>query len=139
METVMKQIQYYFSNNTKGFYCKEVHGNNMPADAIEINQNEYNNFFEMQSGGKYDWALNSDTATFTYTEKIPQPLMQEQAYAQARQALIDTDYMMVADTLAEMPTDEQTQLFAYRKYLLEVMAGKIDLTEVIKLKTITDF
>lgn len=41
----------YYSPTTKGFYTKEVHGDNMPSDVIEVSEADYNLLMEEQSNG----------------------------------------------------------------------------------------
>lgn len=41
----------YYSPTTKGFYIKEVHGDNMPSDVIEVSKADYDLLMEGQSNG----------------------------------------------------------------------------------------
>ncbi len=36
-------MKYYYSKTTNGFYCKEVHGENIPQDAIEVTEEQWEN------------------------------------------------------------------------------------------------
>ena len=42
----------FFSPATGGFYIREIHGDNIPADAVEITVEEYQALLEGQSKGK---------------------------------------------------------------------------------------
>lgn len=38
----------YYSKTTSGFYHSEIHGDNIPVDAVEVTDEEYLKFFEEQ-------------------------------------------------------------------------------------------
>jgi hypothetical protein len=104
---------------------------------IKINNEDY---AEWQNKVKTcDYKYDKLTNKFSYTERVTTDLTQEQAAIQAKQCLLNTDYMMVADTFAEMTEEQQNQLLAYRKYLRNVMAGNENLTNITELKTLKDF
>lgn len=42
----------HYSKSTNGFYLKSVHGDNIPLDAVEVENGEYSNLLRMQSLGK---------------------------------------------------------------------------------------
>lgn len=42
----------FYSKSTNGFYDIEIHGNNIPTDAVEITQELYQALFEGQATGK---------------------------------------------------------------------------------------
>lgn len=42
-----------YSPSTNGFYLPEIHGDNIPVDAVEITEQQYIAFFEGQSAGKH--------------------------------------------------------------------------------------
>lgn len=42
----------FYSKTTGGFYSREIHGDNIPADAVEITTNEYADLLAAQSTGK---------------------------------------------------------------------------------------
>lgn len=41
----------YYSKSTKGFYTKDIHGDNIPAEAVEVSIDDYNALMEGQSNG----------------------------------------------------------------------------------------
>lgn len=43
---------FFYSKITGGFYAREIHGNNIPADAVEITEAEHAALIEGQSLGK---------------------------------------------------------------------------------------
>lgn len=42
----------YYSKTTRGFYCKEIHGTNIPSDAVQITNERQANLMNEQSQGK---------------------------------------------------------------------------------------
>ena len=42
----------FYSKSTGGFYTREIHGDNIPADAVEITEAEHAALIEGQSSGK---------------------------------------------------------------------------------------
>ena len=42
----------FFSKSTCGFYDKEIHGEHIPADAVEITDDEYKYLMDGQQAGK---------------------------------------------------------------------------------------
>ena len=42
----------FYSKSTSGFYSREIHGDNIPADAVEITVEEHQALIEGQSQGK---------------------------------------------------------------------------------------
>lgn len=42
----------FYSSETRGFYLPSVHGNNMPADALEISGEQYSALMEQMEAGK---------------------------------------------------------------------------------------
>lgn len=46
----------FYSKSTGGFYSREIHGDNMPADVVEITAEEHSALLDGQSNGKViDW------------------------------------------------------------------------------------
>lgn len=43
----------FYSKTTGGFYTREIHGDNIPADAVEITEAEHAALLEGQSKGKF--------------------------------------------------------------------------------------
>lgn len=42
----------FYSKTARGFYTPEIHGENMPSDAVEITDEQYEALFEGQANGK---------------------------------------------------------------------------------------
>ena len=42
----------YYSKTTKGFYCEEIHGTNIPSDCVQITNEQHTSLLNEQSQGK---------------------------------------------------------------------------------------
>ena len=74
----------FASKTTRGFYDAAVHGENMPADVVEITNEEHSALLEGQSQGKL---IDFDEAGYPFLDEPPPPapdtLEQVQAKRQA--------------------------------------------------------
>ena len=68
----------FYSKSTGGFYAREIHGDNIPADAVEITDAEHAALIEGQSQGKVIVADESGRPVL----KDPPPPTHEQIIAQ---------------------------------------------------------
>ena len=85
----------YFSKSTGGFYATEIHGDNMPADVVEITAEQHAALIEGQSNGKI---IAADTDGFPVLQDPPPPTeeeLQQQANAEARAYLSSTDWYVI--------------------------------------------
>lgn len=48
----MEVNNLYYSQSTSGFYSKDINGDNIPQDAVELSEEEYRALLEGQSKGK---------------------------------------------------------------------------------------
>lgn len=67
-------MRYYYSKSTGGFYINEIHGSNIPADAVEITESDHMALLAGQSTGKMIYAdsngkpiLSPDCPRLDYT------------------------------------------------------------------------
>ena len=81
----------FYSKSTGGFYASEIHGDNIPADAVEITNEEHRELIEGQSQGK---RIVADANGFPVLADPPAPT-QAQIIAQYEAAL-DTHLDSVA-------------------------------------------
>ena len=116
----------FYSKTTNGFYTREIHGDNIPADAVEIAEAEHAALIEGQSHGK---RIASD-ANGRPILQDPPPLTVEELAANARaerDALLTAcDWTQVADA----PVD-QAAWCAYRQALRDVPEQAGFPTEII--------
>lgn len=82
----------FYSASTGGFYSREIHGDNMPADVVGITADEHVALLDGQSNGKL---IDFDDAGRPFLADQPDPTaeeVQEQVNAEARAYLLSTDW-----------------------------------------------
>jgi hypothetical protein len=85
----------YYSKTTTGFYDSEIHGANIPADAVAITQQAHAELLAGQSAGKIITA-DSHGAPILQNPPAPTAAQQWSVYqAKARAALTDSDTSML--------------------------------------------
>jgi hypothetical protein len=69
----------YFSAQTVGFYIDEIHGENIPSDAVEITKEEYIALLNGQSSGNSIIAGENGAPILVpqITNPLPQPTKEE--------------------------------------------------------------
>lgn len=78
-----------YSKSTGGFYAQEIHGNNIPADAVEISDELYSDLMLAQSAGKVISADSSGRPAAIDPPVVPDPVPAVVSRFQARRALKD--------------------------------------------------
>ncbi len=61
----------FFSKSTNGFYTTELHGENIPSDYVEINEEAYNLLMEGQGNGKKITSDENGYPILTEQEYVP--------------------------------------------------------------------
>lgn len=84
----------FYSKSTGGFYSREIHGANMPADVVEITSEQHSALIEGQSNGK---VITSDENGFPILidPVITPEQIQQQTNTTARQYLASTDWYVI--------------------------------------------
>lgn len=85
----------FASKTTRGFYDAAIHGNNMPADVVEITNEEHAALLEGQSQGKF---IDFDEAGHPFlADPLPPTAEQVQAQtnAESRAYLLSTDWYVI--------------------------------------------
>lgn len=111
---------YFYSPSTNGFYDPEIHGENIPEDAVAITPERHAALLEGQSQGKL---IQSDENGYPLLADPPAPTDEELASAarSKRDALLSAcDWTVLAD--APLTTTEKTNWKAYRQALRDVTA-----------------
>jgi len=114
----------FYSQSTGGFYSAAIHGDNMPADAVEITPECHAALLEAQSSGK---RISVDDAGHPIAIDPPAPSTGERALAARSQrdaALSATDWLVTrhrdemeaGDALTLQP-EQYATLQAYRTAL----------------------
>lgn len=93
----------FYSKTTGGFYTTETHGDNIPADAVEITQEQHAALLQGQSEGK---VIAADENGYPFLVDPPQP---------------------TADQLADTARAERDRLIESFRWRIERHKDEIDL------------
>lgn len=66
----MKYATFDKNGFVKGFYAKDINGDNIPAEAIEITDDQWQEFLNNQGRRRWDFATNTIVGFDPNTEKI---------------------------------------------------------------------
>ena len=97
----------FYSASTNGFYSREIHGDNMPTDVVEITAEQHAALINGQSAGKI---IAADAAGRPVLQDPP-PLTPEQEQkrinSEARAYLASTDWYVIRlqETGAPIPAE----------------------------------
>ena len=105
---------YYYSKITSGFYKPEIHGNGIPADAVEISDETYRSLFAQQAEGK-QIVSDADGYPIAITPPIITPTW-EQIKAQRDKLLQQCDWTVLPDS----PVSNQSVWLTYRQALRDI-------------------
>lgn len=78
----------FYSESTGGFYATEIHGNNIPTDAVEIASEQHAALLEGQSEGKLITADENGFPVLIDPPPAPPYIPQQVTRAQGKMALI---------------------------------------------------
>lgn len=81
----------FYSKSTGGFYSHEIHGTNIPSDAVEITAEYHHELLQGQSEGKQITADENGYPILVYPQQTPEQILAEQI-AEAKQYLESTDH-----------------------------------------------
>ena len=105
----------YYSKTTRGFYCEEVHGTNIPSDCVQITNEQHMTLLNEQSNGKQ---IVPDEEGFPIAIVPPVvPLTWEQIRAKRDALLKDSDWTVASDA---NPKPSKALWFDYRQALRDI-------------------
>lgn len=111
-------MRMYYSGSSRGFYEKEIHGDKIPSDAVEISIDLYEQLLEGQSVGK---VINSGADGVPYLSD-PSPPTSDQLSTSARlkrdKLIAATDYLVMPDY--PISADLLAKVKAYRQALRDI-------------------
>lgn len=130
-------IQYYFSPTTKGIYCHEAHGYNMPNDVVPITdaiweKKKQNPTWQMHyANGKLDVVHPDSLLSQHEIEERDKQLLVSQANVQIHR----DEHLWNNQILWNRYTDEQkTILTNYYDDLIAVTRGESDILPTLTFK-----
>lgn len=85
----------FYSKKTGGFYAREIHGDNMPADVVEITAEQHAELIDGQSTGKRIIADESGRPVLADPLPPTAEQLQQQVNAEARAYLSSTDWYVL--------------------------------------------
>ena len=111
----------YYSKQTNGFYTPEIHGNNIPADAVEITPEQHAALIDGQSQGKVIAADADGRPVLQDPPPLTAEQLQAQANAEARAYLASTDWYVIRmqETGEPVPDDIIAERAAARARVVE--------------------
>jgi hypothetical protein len=116
----------YYSKTTKGFYCDEIHGTNIPSDCVQITKEQHTNLLNEQSQGKQ---IVPDENGYPITIVPPViPPTWEQIRAKRDFLLKDSDWSVAGDAT---PKPSKEAWLTYRQALRDIPQNFEDPSEVI--------
>ena len=105
----------YYSKTTKGFYCEEIHGTNIPSDCVQITKEQHTNLLEEQSKGK---RIVPDEKGFPIAIVPPVvPPTWEEIRAKRDSLLIASDWSVAGDAT---PKPSKEAWLTYRQALRDL-------------------
>lgn len=108
-------MKIYYSSTTKGFYLKDVHGDNMPPDCIEITEDEHKNLLEAQSNGKQIVPDNNGRPIAIVPK--PREITWDEIKKIRNGKLSETDWIMLGDA---NPKPSKEAWLIYRQALRDI-------------------
>lgn len=117
---------FYYSKSTNGFYTKEIHGNNIPVDAVKITSEQHTLLLAQQSSGKKITPDNTGhpVAVDILTEQNSKELALTRCKLTAKQLLLDTDYTQFADVAATL--ENKKEFDSYRMIIRSLFLTPVE-------------
>ncbi len=113
-------FMFYYSKTTRGFYCVEIHGNNIPQDAVAITREEHRALLNAQSKGK---TIQPDEKGYPVAVDPPPPTPEQRAemalyqrHALMNEATLKIAPLQDAVDLNIATDDEKQRLKAWKLY-----------------------
>jgi len=103
---------FFYSKATGGFYTQDIHGDNIPEDAVQITKQYYDELFDGQAQGKQILADDNGVPV------LVEPVLVNQTYAEKRAY----EYPPIQDYLDGIVKGDQDQVDAYIAQCLAVKA-----------------
>ena len=111
----------FYSKETGGFYTREIHGDNIPTDVVEITAGEHAALLQGQSQGKIIYADKNGKPVLKDPPPPTAEELQAQTNAEARAYLASTDWYVTrfAETGQAIPDDIRAAREAARASVVE--------------------
>lgn len=100
----------YYAKSTGGFYLPEIHGNNIPTDAVEIPDEEYVALMQAQGDGKLIIADNNDYPVAVLPSKPVRTKASLLAEVATKRWQVETGGIIVSGRFVATDRESQAQL-----------------------------
>ena len=112
---------YYWSNSKRGFFTKEIHGENFPGDCVELTQEEYQNYLDKQSTG-FEIVPSQGTGKPTLVDRRPSPTEVEGMKVRMKRIQLLGKYVDAVNQVRWnlLTPEQQAYLTQYRQQLLDI-------------------
>lgn len=85
-------MKLFYSASTGGFYDDEIHGENIPSDAVEISQEDHSALLEGQTSGKVIVANNDGFPELADPKPPTDDELINRCKAEAKRRLAESDF-----------------------------------------------
>ena len=109
----------FYSPSTGGFFAKELHGDDIPNDAIEITDEYHIELLDSQSAGNEIQVINGNVIAAPHI--FTQAELNQLEVKKAHWYLKDTDFYMTVDKYNQLTEDRKTELITTREAAREVI------------------
>jgi len=116
----------YYSKTTKGFYCDEIHGTNIPSDCVQITKEQHTNLLNEQSQGK-QIVPDKDGYPIAIIPPVIPPTW-EDIRVKRDSLLKDSDWVVLGDS---NPKPSKEAWLTYRQALRDLPQNFEDPSEVV--------
>lgn len=109
---------YFYSASTGGFYIPEVHGDDMPEDAVEITAKQHADLLSGQSSGKIITSDTNGIPVLIDPPPMTEDQLKEYEIYQDKKYLADTDWIIARIGEASLSGQDTAPLLA--QYATEI-------------------
>jgi hypothetical protein len=112
---------YYWSNSKKGFFVKEIHGDERPGDCVELTVAEHQNYMEKQSIG-FEIVPSQGTGKPILVDRRSTPTEIEEMSVRRTRGQLLHKYVDAVNQVRWnlLTTEQQAYLTQYRQDLLDI-------------------
>lgn len=117
----MENLTYYWSNSKRGFFVKEIHGDNMPPDCVELTGTEHLEYMEKQSIG-FEITPSTGSGKPILVDRRPSATELEESIVRRQRDKLLGKYVDAVNQVRWnlLTTEQQTYLTQYRQQLLDI-------------------
>jgi len=117
----MENLTYYWSNSKRGFFVKEVHGDSMPPDCVELTTAEHLEYMEKQSIG-FEITSSTGQGKPILIDRRPSATELEESKVRMQRNQLLGKYVDAVNQVRWnlLTTEQQAYLTQYRQQLLDI-------------------